>query len=451
HQVEANPDKRLQFPLQQPLHIGLNSALPREPPVSRNYFAAVARQTFLGNSSVGLMLTSVNPFNPRCTAADIDRQNAVFAQQPLWVRANSADPIQLQDCQAYGGNTGGIDFNLRSRTGEWVAMGTVVGTRRIGGPADDVLRDGTVMQPGDLGAGGYVVAGKRGGEGIRAYLNLRYSTPKMDVNAIGFQQSQNQQAFGGNLRYYRSRGIGSLHELQLNFYASSWWTTDGRWTARGIYSGGEFSMVLPGYQQIGFNVNLEVPRYDVREVKGYGGPFERVGDVAYAVLGSTDPNRPLVLSGVIFGARQFDQSLGKPQWAYGGDLTLFIRPAPWSETQLIGHYENNPQGQRYVDCLGTLEGSCREAGYDDPFRNKFLFARQDPQISSLTLRQPFVFPPRLTLQIYAQFFTAGSHFHDFSQAFASAGERIQLSQLQALPGLPAGEDNPDFHDAAFNA
>src|SRR5262249_19304568 len=40
HQVEGNPDKRLQFHLQQPLHIGLNSALPREPPVSRHYLAA---------------------------------------------------------------------------------------------------------------------------------------------------------------------------------------------------------------------------------------------------------------------------------------------------------------------------------------------------------------------------------------------------------------------------
>ena len=190
-------------------------------------------------------------------------------------------------------------------------MGTVVGTRRIGGPADDVLNDGTVMHPGDLGAGGYLIAGKVGGEGTRAYLNLRYASPKMDVNAIGYQQSQNQQAYGVNLRYFRSRDIGSLHELQLNFFANSWWTTDGQWTARGIYTGGEFSVVLPGYQQIGWGVNLEIPRYDVREVAGYGVPFERVGDVASAIFGSTDPNRPLVLSGFVFGARAVQPGPGQ--------------------------------------------------------------------------------------------------------------------------------------------
>jgi hypothetical protein len=105
HQVEGNPDKRFQFHLQQPLHLGLNSALPREPPVSRNYFAAVARQTFLGNSSVGLTLLGQS-LRARCTAADIDRQKNQ-AQQPLWVR--SIPPTRSdQDCQAYGGNTAGI-------------------------------------------------------------------------------------------------------------------------------------------------------------------------------------------------------------------------------------------------------------------------------------------------------------------------------------------------------
>ena len=218
HQVEGNPDKRLQFHSQQPLHIGLNSALPREPPVSRNYFAAVARQTFLGNSSVGLTLTSVNPFSARCTAADIERQSALQAQQPLWVQVNSTDPIAIQDCQAYGGNTAGLDFNLRSRTGEWVAMGTVVGTRRIGGPADDVLFDGTVMHPGDFGGGGYLVAGKLGGEGFRFNVNVRYrrrgwtSTPWLpaEPEPAGLRRNPLPQ----------ERDIGSLHELQSTLYAN---------------------------------------------------------------------------------------------------------------------------------------------------------------------------------------------------------------------------------------
>jgi len=455
HQVEGTPDRRLQFHLQQPFHIGLNSALPREPPVSRNYFAAVARQTFLGNSSVGLTVTSVNPLQPRCTQADIERTTAMRSALPPDILANTADPIrwdaQGNDCAGFGGTTVGLDFNLRTRDGEWVALGTVVGSRRIGGPQDDVLRDGTVMHPGDLGAGGYFVAGKVGGEGFRAYVNGRYSSPKLDLTAIGYQQSQNQQAIQGNLAYYRSRDIGSLHELQIKLAASTWWSTDGQWTPRGNYANFEISTILPGYQQIGWGLNLEIPRYDVREIDGYGVPFERIGDVATAFFGSTDPNRPVVLSGFVFGARSFKQGPGEQLTAWGTELTLFVRPVAWSETQLIGHYEHNPQGYRYVDCLDTGEGSCAAAGVADSTRNWFLFARQDPKIFSLTIRQTFIFAPRLTLQIYAQLFSAGSHYTDFAEASATAGQRIDLEQLTRRPfGLREGVDNPDFHEAAFN-
>jgi Domain of unknown function (DUF5916) len=464
HQVEGSPDRRLQFHLQEPFHAGLNSALPREPPVSRNYFAAVARQTFLGHSSVGLTVTSVNPLQARCTHADIQRTRDLQAALPVAVRENSADPIRwdeepaypgaplLNDCAGSGGSTAGIDFNLRSGDGEWVALGTVLGSRRIGGPAEDVLKDGTVMHPGDLGAGGYFVAGKVGGEGFRAYVDGRYSSPKLDLGAIGFLQSQNQQAIQGNIAYYRSRGIGAFHELQAKLFASTWWTTDGQWTARGNYAGFEISTILPGYQQLGWGAKLEIPRYDVREIDAYGVPFERIGDVASAIFGSTDPNRPVVLSGVVFGARSFKQGPGSPLTAWGTELTLFVRPVAWSETQLIGTYEHNPQGYRYVDCLDTGSGSCAEKGVDDAYRNQFLFARQDPKILSLTLRQTFVFAPRLTLQIYAQLFSAGSHYTEFATASARAGERIDLDQLAVLPGgqLPPGVDNPDFHEAAFN-
>jgi len=463
HQVEGNPDRRLQFHLQQPLHVGLNSALPREPPVSRNYFAAVARQTFLGHSSVGLTITSVNPLHPRCTHADIQRTQAMRDALPVAIQDNSASPIRwdevpaypgaplLNDCAGFGGTTAGLDFNLRSNDGEWVALGTALGSRRIGGPAEDVLRDGTVMHPGDLGAGGYFVAGKVGGEGLRAYVNGRYSSPKLDLGAIGFLQSQNQQSIQGNLAYYRSRGIGALHELQAKLFASTWWTTDGQWTARGNYAGLELSTILPGYQQLGWDVRLEIPRYDVREIDAYGVPFERIGDVASSLWGSTDPNRPVVLNRFVFGARSFKQGPGGPLTAWGTELTLFIRPVAWSETQLIGHYEHNPQGYRYVDCLGTGQGVCAEKGVDDTHRNRFLFARQDPKILSLTLRQTFVFASRLTLQIYAQLFSAGSHYTEFATASARAGERIDLDQLAVLPdGKPADVDNPDFHEAAFN-
>jgi hypothetical protein len=462
HLVEGKPDRRLQFHAQRPLHLGLNDELPREPPVSRNYFAFAARQTFLGNSSVGVTLTSANPLSARCTEADIQRQTelqAQLAKDSPGIVSNSEDPINVRDCQGYGGTTAGIDFNLRSRNSEWLALGALNASRRIGGPANDALRDGTVMHPGDLGAGGYFMAGKFGGEGIRADIGYRYATPRLDLNALGYLQSQNQQAFLTNLRYYRSRGIGSLHELQAVLFFSTWWSTDGRWTPRGNYAGLDTSVILPGYQQIGFFVNAEIPRYDVREIDGYGVPFERRGDVVLGLYGGTDPNRPVVLTGFGYLFRTFNQGPTPPQTGGGGQLTLFVRPKPWWETQLIGQLDIKPQGPRFIDCTtaltpapppGTTDPRCAGDGFNDHTRNTFLFGAEDAKNFSLTLRQTFVFTPRLTLQIYGQLFSAGGQFGQLYVAEGAAGDRIHLTDLKPTSTRPTDIDDPNFHDATLN-
>jgi len=264
---------------------------------------------------------------------------------------------------------------------------------------------------------------------------------------MGFQQSQNQQAYGVDLRYFRSRGIGELRELQTRVAVQSFWTTEGRWTPRGNYAQADTYVLLPSYDLIGVNFSLANSRYDVREVRQYGVPLERQ-NVLYATLyGNTDPNRMISVGGQIQVLRTLRQDVIVPQTGWGTQLTLFIRPWAWWETQLIGQYDKNPQGGRYVDCW---IGLCSQAGFGTKETNGFVFGRQDAQDLSFTLRQTFVFTPRLTLQIYAQLFSAGAHYPQFFAAAATTGDRIHTDQLAPLPGLPAGVDNPDFHDAALN-
>jgi hypothetical protein len=447
HQVEQTPDRRLGLHSQRPLHLGLNGELPREPPVPRNYLAAALRQSFLGSSAVGGTFTSVNPLASRCTEADIRQQQERQAALPEAIRVNSADPIAPEDCQAYGGTTAGLDLDLRSRNGEWLAVAAINGSRRIGGPASDVLFDGTVMHPGDLGLGGYFIAGRLGGEGVRANVSYQGASPRLDLNAMGFQESQNRHAFGGNLRYFRSRGIGSLREIQANLAFQSFWTADGRWTPRGNYGFLDGWVTLPGFQVLGGFVALNVPRFDVREIRRYGVPLQRQNTASFTVYGNTDPNRPVVLSGNVYVLRSFRQDPIPAQTGWGTELNLLLRPWPWWETQLSGKYDRQPQGARYVDCW---MGPCSKSGLETKEHNTLVFGRQDAEDLSITLRQTFIFAPRLTLQIYAQLFSAGAHYPELFSASASAGERIEVAQLQKLSSRPEGIDNPDFHDAALN-
>ncbi|HZX40476.1 MAG TPA: DUF5916 domain-containing protein, partial [Myxococcaceae bacterium] len=95
-------------------------------------------------------------------------------------------------------------------------------------------------------------------------------------------------------------------------------------------------------------------------------------------------------------------------------------------------------------------GPCSKSGLETKEHNTLVFGRQDAEDLSITLRQTFIFAPRLTLQIYAQLFSAGAHYPELFSASASAGERIEVAQLQKLSSRPEGIDNPDFHDAALN-
>ena len=145
-----------------------------------------------------------------------------------------------------------------------------------------------------------------------------------------------------------------------------------------------------------------------------------------------------------------------PQTGWGTLLTLFIRPWPWWETQLIGQLDFKPQGARFIDCTTSSPGTtpvaelCQGNGFDDHTRNTFLFGVEDAKDLSLTLRQTFVFTPRLTLQIYAQLFSAGGHFGQLYQAQGASGDRIHIADLQPVSTRPADIDDPNFHDAALN-
>lgn len=172
---EATPDRRWQFHLTQPFHFGPNDALPIAHPVSTNYLAAIARQRFGNGSSAGGFFTSVVPLEARCERSE-------FASDADFLAAG---------CSSLGGNALGADLDLKDKSGEWRAFGQVEGTQQVGGdPAGRVLRDGTIMKPGDLGLGGHLRAGKLSGDPFRFDVVYVCQDAKLDLNQLGFSPSR---------------------------------------------------------------------------------------------------------------------------------------------------------------------------------------------------------------------------------------------------------------------
>lgn len=422
--AERTADRSAGFHLERPLHFGKNDELPADRPTPKNFLAAAARHDFSDQFALGTTFTSASPLAARCRPNDFK---------------SSAD-YQAADCLGEGGQALGVDWNLRSANRDWVFLGIIDGSRREGGPLQDVQRDGTVLHPNDLGYGGYFRAGKFGGEGLRADINGNWTSPTLDLNQTGFMPSNNQSRAAFNLRYVKTKDLPwGLRDLYAAVYANTYWTTDGRWQPRGNYVGGEVNTTFSNYYNLGVGWNLDNNRYDVREITGTGIPLEKHNDFVIYAYGNTDPNRAIVARGSAQIYRTEPRGLVPPETGYGGDATLLAHPFPRFDTQLVLHWSFDPNGARYVDTLSDIDAL-------DPSRQHFLFGQQDSENFSVTLRQTVVFTPTLTLQAYAQFFSAYAHYPRYYEAGAPAGGHIHIDDLSRV----TAPSNYDFHSAALN-
>ena len=413
---EARPDRRYHFHLTQPLRFGPEDALPLSHPVSTNYFAAVARQRLFSSSSVGAIFTAATPLEPRCRSAEFP----------------SAEEYLNARCFSRGGNVLGVDWNLRDAPGVWGFFGQLESSQQVGGDPDGrVLRDGTVMRPGDLGLGGHLRAGKLGGEPFRFDVTYVYEDAKLDLNQMGYQPLSNIQWTDLNLHYVRPSGWGPFRNVNVDYNLDLNWTTDGKHLPRGVNTNLYAGVQLPSYDTVGVKVALEVPQFETREIPGAGVPFERLGSYAGGLIFNSDQNRRFFASGDFFLVHSVPTAAVPAFSQLGWDLSAGWRPQDRLETRIDASFGHKPQGPRWVDTLA-----------DDTA----VFGLQNPTFFSVTLRQQVVLSPKLTAQVYAQLFSNAIRYDAFYGVGLGGEEHVSYRDL--LP-LDYGS-NPNFHQSVLN-
>lgn len=420
---EEDPDRSVGFSPRQPLRLGPSSALPSLAPPTQNFLAAVARWRPDPTASFGATATSALLVGPRCTP----EQDALD------------DDVRPRRCDALAGNAAALDFALRTRDGAWFARGQVAGSQAQGGAPRRVLADGTVLERGDVGLGAHAVAGRQGGEPWRFDLQWEYQSPELELNAAGFQRTQNEQLGRAVLRHVRPGGVGPFHSTMLQLGVEARRTTDGRGLDRGrqVWVAGEAQ--LRALHWFGGAAWLDLPRWDVREIEETGVAYERPAGVGFDAWFATDAARPLRAEvGVGGGATFADGPLREvAYWAAATRVTL--RPHARVETRAEVRYDFSHWPARWV--------------LDDE-TGRSLFADLTAPAFSVTLRQQVVLTTRLSLQAYAQLFTSYGRYERWLSARAS-GDRIRIADLAPLPpgtdpaSLP-GFENPDFREGALN-
>jgi hypothetical protein len=414
-QDEEDPDRRWRLHPSRPLHLGPNDALPGSPQAPTNFLAAVARGSVGANSRIGGSFASATPLVGGCTEeeAALDEE-----EQPA-------------ECLARGGMGGAVDFDFKSGDSAYGLLGQVSASRTVGGLPERTLRDGTLLRRGDSGYGGYLRAGKFGGEGFRWDVGYDFSSPQLDLNATGFQRTQNAHAPRLGVRYQRPNGIGPLKGLFANLSGGSEWTTDGRGINRGSWINGNVAVTLPSFDFVGIESGLNVGGYDIRELDGTGIPLEREHNGFFVVFWESNAKRMLSVNG--FGAVGFHDNGPAPTgWGWGANVSLSLRPHPALETRLEVMSDRTDFSPRYVDDLGD---------------NRFLLANLESNFLSVTLRQQWVIRPHLTLQGYAQLFSDYGVYGPYFEA--SSDEARTPIRFSRMTPYEARTDD-DFYDVALN-
>ena len=413
---EEHPDRRLEPHLTRPLHLGLDDALPTQPSEPMNYLTAVVRGRLGTASRVGGMVTFASPLTGRCSEAD----------------AALDESLQPASCLALGGNAAAMDLDLKSTNGEYGLMAQVDGSQSVGGPPERLLRDGTVLRRGDMGFGGYLRAGRLGGEGLRWDVNDDFASPRLDLNASGFQRTQNRHAPSLGLHYQRPNGFGPFRAFSANLSGGTQWTTDGRGLSRGSWVDFYTELTLPGFDTIGLEAGANVGGWNVRELKDSGVALENDQSEFMALILSSNKNRRAALEGFVVVSHQPRAGPVQPLWAGQVNLTGTLRPHPALETQLSLLLDRTTTGPRFIEDLGE---------------EHFLLSPLISDTLSLTLRQQWVMTPRLTLQAYAQLFTAYGIYGGYYEGMSDASLRpIRYSSLVPVEHV----NTDDFHDAGLN-
>jgi hypothetical protein len=346
--------------------------------VAERSVANVARvkQDFLGNSSVGVTLTSLYK----------DTRNPSYA--------------------------GAVDWTLRTKKNSY-------GFRGQAGATDPALRA--------PGWGVWLLAEKLSGRHVIAETGFEYNDRAFDYNDLGYIRRADYVGGWSWLQYRTEKGWGPISRTWNNF--NSWynWNNAGDRLGLGINWNGQ--MQFKNLWYLGGGHERSARRVDDYEI-GRGVMVPQPAATYTWVWAETDYRKPVSGNINYFWGDDRDGA----QNSY--DLFMTVRPSTNMEVTFGPSYGLSWNSSRYITTVAP--GQNTPGGY--------LFAEQDAEQFSLTVRGIATFTTALSVQLYAQPFIA--HITHDNYKYWNGGFAFTPAPDQSLDGTPG---DPDFSLLSFNA
>jgi hypothetical protein len=344
-----------------------------------NYLVARVKQDILRSSSIGVMATAVNQKN------------------------------------AYPAYTGGMDWNLRFRDGDYQFNGQVMGSST--GPETN-------------GLGGIVILEKAGGEYFRGSISGEYESRDLDINRMGFL---GRPDFKSSWMWFQVRTTDPwwiVRKTWNNFNIGYAENHDGVALTRG----GNFNnhIELKNFWSVGCGSWVDYDAtYSDYETRG-GPPTPIPIGENWWVWFETDSRTWWQVGANVGGGQTWDGHYSSYQgW-------LEFRPRSNIEFRLEPGYRQDRGVSRWVT---TLENDADVETDDD-----YIFGEQDMGRFDMTMRGTVTFTRDLTLQVYAQPFMAAVDYSNFKRLLPDESyEYVDASVYDEA------EEEPDFSMASLNS
>jgi hypothetical protein len=341
------------------------------------------------------------------------------------------------------------DFTAFDSQRDYGLQSQVAGSLLSGGPSQ-VLRDGTVLEGGSSGLAASAILRKDGGAFNFQFVG-DYLSPQFEVNGLGFLRRANMARALGVL-FYNDVHPGKVLQ-RWNFNVSGREVHDARLQYELYRAGGpEFYFLFNNYWNTGGGVQLEASRIDDRELAD-GTLFRRQPGAYVYWNAGTDSRKAVDVSTSIIYRRE----RGRPAFSEEWDNTINFRPLPQLEGSLetaISFESGTIRRIRKATALpgGTADPSVEldPRGAQDRAR-EYLLAPLFARSVSATLRGTFAFSPKLTLQAYAQLFTAGVAYGDPLRAVVGPGRQtVTIGELVPASSADAPAASYDDRQVGLN-
>ena len=385
------------------------------------------------------------------SATSVTRAESGYA--PSWLAPSTQYPLSapvgpspsLQRCPdgssspigarcTHDAYAGGLDFLWTSPSADYSVRGQVVGTAIANGP-DRTMLDGTVIRSGDAAPAARLGISKDGGQHWVGTVGLRAHDRKVDYDDLGYMPRQNELRAAGYVGYRTLEAYGPLLETETGLTAIASENWDGLNLGRSAQAHTEIKW--KSYWSTRLDAYVQTSRFDDREV-GDGTALERAALQGLGESIGTDPRKAL-------SARLQLSEERVDGGAYNLRLDGDIRWLPLSVLEI-----------QVVPTAAIATGEPRYAGAANDGITP-VFGRLTARDVGATLRVNYTFSPSVSLQTYAQLFTASEHFEGFTlttrlRGFSAfhpppAGQRVDLSSLQ--PWAPPAV-NPDVQEGVLD-